>query len=36
VEGEVNGLITYDRKVIKLEEERLKKINEELCNSLNK
>ncbi len=36
VEGEVNGLITYDRKVIKLEEDRLKKINEEICNSLNK
>jgi beta-galactosidase/beta-glucuronidase len=36
VEGEVNGLMTYDRKVIKLEEDRLKKINDELCNSLNK
>jgi beta-galactosidase/beta-glucuronidase len=36
VEGEVNGLITYDRKVIKLEEDRLKKVNDELCNSLNK
>jgi beta-galactosidase/beta-glucuronidase len=34
VEGEVNGLITYDRKVIKLEEDRLKKINTEICNSL--
>ncbi|MDR0691434.1 MAG: beta-galactosidase [Prevotellaceae bacterium] len=31
VEGEVNGLITYDRKVIKLEEARVKKINRELC-----
>ena len=36
VEGEVNGLITYDRKVIKLEEDRLKKINQEICNFLNK
>jgi beta-galactosidase/beta-glucuronidase len=36
VEGEVNGLMTYDRKVIKLEEDRLKKVNEEVCNSLNK
>ena len=36
VEGEVNGLMTYDRKVIKLEENRLKKINQEVCNILNK
>lgn len=36
VEGEVNGLMTYDRKVIKLEEDRLRKINLEICNSLNK
>jgi beta-galactosidase/beta-glucuronidase len=36
VEGEINGLITYDRKVIKLEEERLKQINQEICNSLSK
>lgn len=34
VEGEVNGLITYDRKEIKIEEDRLKKINQEICNSL--
>lgn len=34
VEGEVNGLITYDRKVIKLEEDRLRKINLELVNIL--
>lgn len=34
VEGEVNGLITYDRKVIKVEEERIKKINEKICRSL--
>jgi Beta-galactosidase/beta-glucuronidase len=36
VEGEVNGLMTYDRKVIKLEESRLRAINLEICNSLNK
>ncbi|GAB6119750.1 hypothetical protein JCM30204_08990 [Dysgonomonas termitidis] len=36
VESEVNGLITYGRKVIKVEEGRLKKINQEICNSLKK
>ena len=36
VENEVNGLMTYDRKVIKVEEDRLRKANEALCNSLNK
>lgn len=36
VEGEVNGLMTYDRKVIKVEESRVKAINQEICNSLNK
>jgi len=36
VEGEVNGLITYDRKVVKLEEDRLRKVNIEICNSLAK
>ena len=36
VEGEVNGLMTYDRKVIKLEEDRLREINQKICNSLNK
>jgi hypothetical protein len=35
VESEVNGLMTYDRKVIKLNEERIRKINREICNSLN-
>lgn len=35
VEGEVNGLITYDRKQIKIDEARLRKINQEICNSLN-
>ena len=36
VEGEVNGLMTYDRKVVKLEEDRLKKVNQEICRSLDK
>ncbi|MDR2926625.1 MAG: beta-galactosidase [Cytophagaceae bacterium] len=34
VEGEVNGLMTYDRKVIKLEEDRLQKANKEVINLL--
>jgi beta-galactosidase/beta-glucuronidase len=34
VEGEVNGLLTYDRKVVKLEEERLRKVNREICEIL--
>jgi beta-galactosidase/beta-glucuronidase len=34
VEGEINGLMTYDRKVIKLEEDRLRKANIEVCNIL--
>ena len=34
VEGEVNGLMTYDRKVIKLEEERLRNINMDVRNAL--
>lgn len=34
VEGEVNGLITYDRKIIKVEEDRIRKINQEIINSL--
>jgi beta-galactosidase/beta-glucuronidase len=36
VEGEVNGLMTYDRKEIKVEESRLRKINLEISNSLSK
>lgn len=35
VEGEVNGLMTYDRKVIKINEEKVSKINKEVCNTLN-
>lgn len=36
VEIEVNGLITYDRKVIKVDEERIKNINLEICRILDK
>ncbi len=36
VEVEVNGLMTYDRKVIKLNEEQLRKVNQEVCKSLEK
>lgn len=36
VEGEVNGLITYDRKVIKVEEDRVRKANQKVINTLNK
>jgi len=32
VEVEVNGLMTYDRKVIKLEEDRIRKANLEISN----
>ncbi len=35
VEVEVNGLMTYDRKVIKLDEKRLKEINSKICKELN-
>ena len=34
VEGEVNGLMTYDRKMVKMEEDRLRKVNREICNIL--
>ncbi len=36
VEMEVNGLITYDRKVIKIDEGRVRQINQKICNSLEK
>jgi beta-galactosidase/beta-glucuronidase len=35
VEGEVNGLMTYDRKIIKLDEKRTYEINQKIVNSLN-
>ena len=34
VEIEVNGLMTYDRKVIKVNEQRIREINLDICNSL--
>ena len=36
VEIEVNGLMTYDRKRVKVNEGKVRKINNEICNSLNK
>lgn len=36
VEIEVNGLMTYDRKVIKMEEDRVRMINRKICHSLDK
>ena len=36
VEVEVNGLMTYDRKVIKLDEARVREINQRICDALNK
>ena len=36
VEGEINGLLTYDRKVIKVNEAKIREINQKICNSLNK
>ncbi|HCC85216.1 MAG TPA: beta-galactosidase [Porphyromonadaceae bacterium] len=35
VEIEVNGLMTYDRELVKVDEERVKKVNQEICNILN-
>lgn len=34
VEGEVNGLMTYDRKVIKIDEAAVKKANQSVINEL--
>lgn len=36
VESEDNGLMTYDRKIIKMDEEEIRIANLEICNSLNK
>ena len=36
VEEEINGLVTYDRKVIKIPVEEMKKINEEIAQEANK
>ncbi|HTN68753.1 MAG TPA: glycoside hydrolase family 2 TIM barrel-domain containing protein [Dysgonamonadaceae bacterium] len=35
VEIEVNGLMTYDREVIKMDEAIVRKVNQEICNILN-
>ena len=35
VEEEVNGLITYDRKIVKVDETKVKDINRQICNCLN-
>jgi beta-galactosidase/beta-glucuronidase len=35
VEIEVNGLITYDRELVKVDEQRVRKVNQEICNILN-
>lgn len=35
VEIEVNGLMTYDREMIKMDEQRIKQVNSEICNILN-
>ena len=34
VEGEVNGLMTYDRKEIKVNEKKIREMNQKICNSL--
>lgn len=35
VEGEVNGLMTYDRAVIKMDEKALRAVNEKVIATLN-
>ena len=34
VEGEVNGLMTYDRKVIKMDESKLREVNQRVIRSM--
>jgi beta-galactosidase/beta-glucuronidase len=34
VETEVNGMLTYDRKIVKMDIERIRKINLEVCHSI--
>lgn len=34
VEVEVNGLLTYDRELVKVDEARVRKVNQEICNIL--
>ena len=35
VEVEVNGLMTYDRAVVKMDEEKLRRINEDVIRIMN-
>lgn len=34
LEGEINGLMTYDRKVVKMDLDRIREVNLKICNSL--
>ena len=34
VEGEVNGLMTYDREKVKIEEDRVRSVNQKIINTL--
>ena len=36
VEGEVNGLMTYDRKIVKMDENRLRAVNQRVIDSMKK
>ena len=36
VEGEVNGLMTYDRKIVKMDENRLRAVNQQVIDSMEK
>ena len=36
VEGEVNGLTTYDREVVKVDADRLREVNRRLVHSLDR
>ena len=36
VEGEVNGLMTYDRKIVKMDESRLRAVNQGVITSMKK
>ena len=34
VENEVNGIMTYDRKVVKFDEKKLREVNQKLINTI--
>ena len=36
IEMELNGMLTYDREVVKLDADRVRALNQEVCNSFNK